>query len=146
MAYYPKSQIQTNLYTNGNEFRLPNGRIYIGPYHIHRSQGPMVGAIHLPEPHEKLTPIDSRTIKFLDRQDEIKERTYPDGEKIPTDLPLAYQKGKANQFCHSCVYFGGANYCAKWAAKVRKGYWCESWRSKQNTNHAYKNDGHIPLG
>jgi len=32
--YYPKSQIQTNLYTNGNEFYLAStGESYIGYYH-----------------------------------------------------------------------------------------------------------------
>ena len=136
---------QDNLFTNGNEFRLPNGRIYIGPYHIHRTRGPMVGSVHTSQPHEKLTPIDSRTIQFLDRQDEIQERTYPDGEKIPKDLPLAYQEGKVNQFCNSCIYFSRENFCAKWGAKVREGYWCESWRSKNNPNHAYQNEGHTSV-
>jgi len=31
--YYPKSQIKTNLYTEGNEYTLPNGDIYQGFYY-----------------------------------------------------------------------------------------------------------------
>jgi len=30
--YYPKSQIKTNLYTNGDEYQTPNGVPYIGSY------------------------------------------------------------------------------------------------------------------
>ena len=34
MAYYPKSQIKTNLYTNGNEYQLSTTQIeYIGYYY-----------------------------------------------------------------------------------------------------------------
>ena len=33
--YYPKSQITTNLFTNGNEFTIAStGEIYIGPYYV----------------------------------------------------------------------------------------------------------------
>jgi len=48
-----------NLSTDGSEFRLPNGRRYRGGYHIHVTQGPMVGATHRTAPHAKLTPINS---------------------------------------------------------------------------------------
>ena len=48
-----------NLSTDGSEFRLPNGRRYRGGYHIHVTQGPMVGATHTPAPHSKLIPINS---------------------------------------------------------------------------------------
>ena len=37
---------RTNLYTNGGEYTLPNGKNYIGSYHIHPDKGPMVGATH----------------------------------------------------------------------------------------------------
>jgi hypothetical protein len=33
MPYYPKSQIKTNLYTNGEELFTINGQSYIGYYH-----------------------------------------------------------------------------------------------------------------
>jgi len=50
--------IQSNLYTGGGEYLL-NGVEYIGEYHIHPDKGPMVGARHVPFPHEYLTPINN---------------------------------------------------------------------------------------
>ena len=50
--------MQSNLYTYGGEYLL-NGVEYIGDYHIHPDKGPMVGAQHVPQPHEYLTPINA---------------------------------------------------------------------------------------
>ena len=47
---------RTNLYTEGKEYTLPNGKEYIGFYHIHPEKGPMVGANHKDEFHEILIP------------------------------------------------------------------------------------------
>jgi len=52
---------RTNLYTRGGEYTLPNGKDYIGFYHIHPEKGPMVGANHREEFHEIL--ISSNDIK-----------------------------------------------------------------------------------
>ena len=46
------------LYTNGGEYLLPNGKNYIGLYHIHPSKGAMVGIAHTPNQHDILTPIN----------------------------------------------------------------------------------------
>ena len=46
--------IQSNLFTDGNELFFENGEEYIGEYHINPIQGPMVGAVHIQEPHAKL--------------------------------------------------------------------------------------------
>ena len=46
-----------NLYTDGSEFMLPNGEMYVGFYHVHITGGAMVGRSHSTEPHEKLTAI-----------------------------------------------------------------------------------------
>lgn len=35
--------VREELYTTGGDFTLPNGEDYIGPYHIHITQGAMVG-------------------------------------------------------------------------------------------------------
>ena len=51
-----------NLYTSGNEFVLPDGTKYVGAYHIHVNRGAMVGAVHSPNPHPKLTPV-SRSVR-----------------------------------------------------------------------------------
>jgi len=56
---YYKAPIQDNLYTNGREFKTPNGGEYIGSYHIHPDKGPMVGATHSIESHSILIPINS---------------------------------------------------------------------------------------
>lgn len=50
----------TNLYTGGNEFKLPNGKFYSGPYHIHPSKGAMVGAFHTSRAHARLTPANEQ--------------------------------------------------------------------------------------
>ena len=57
--------LKNNLYTFGGEYQLPNGREYIGDYHIHPDKGAMVGATHSPEQHEYLVPF-SKTIKSFD--------------------------------------------------------------------------------
>ena len=46
--------VKNNLYTEGNELYFENGTEYIGEYHIHPIKGPMVGAVHISEPHDKL--------------------------------------------------------------------------------------------
>ena len=48
-----------NLSTDGSEFVLPGGRRYRGRYHIHVSNGAMVGPRHVPTFHQKLRPINS---------------------------------------------------------------------------------------
>ncbi len=54
----------SNLYTKGGEYRLPDGREYIGAYHIHPSDGPMVGAVHSKKPHDFLVPYTNRIRSF----------------------------------------------------------------------------------
>ena len=56
--FHIESTTQENLYTNGGEFKTPNGREYIGPYHIHPENGAMVGATHVKKKHDSLTPIN----------------------------------------------------------------------------------------
>lgn len=46
------------LYTEGGEYKLSNGKIYMGLYHIHPDKGAMVGRVHVETPHDNLTPID----------------------------------------------------------------------------------------
>ena len=60
-----------NLSTNGSEFRLPNGRKYRGKYHIHVSQGAMVGAKHTQAPHSRLIPLNltvAQRVNSIQRQ------------------------------------------------------------------------------
>jgi len=56
--------VETGLYTPGAEFLLPNGQVYVGHYHNHPDKGPMVGAQHSLEPHERLIRIrDSEMVR-----------------------------------------------------------------------------------
>ena len=45
--------LETNLFTEGKELYLENGKEYVGEYHVHE-KGPMVGPIHTNLPHPKL--------------------------------------------------------------------------------------------
>lgn len=49
------------LYTNGGEYLLPNGKDYVGLYHIHPGKGAMVGRVHKSTQHDILTPINEVT-------------------------------------------------------------------------------------
>ena len=49
------------LYTNGGEYLLPNGKDYVGLYHIHPGKGAMVGRVHVPTQHSVLTPVNGVT-------------------------------------------------------------------------------------
>ena len=56
---YYKFTVAENLYTDGKEFMTPDGKIYVGPYHIHPDKGYMVGATHTESYHSLLIPIKS---------------------------------------------------------------------------------------
>ena len=43
--------------TDGTEFARPDGTPYSGPYHVHISQGAMVGGRHVSSPHDILVPL-----------------------------------------------------------------------------------------
>lgn len=66
----PNEDLNSNLYTGGNDFLLPNGDKYVGHYHIHYDSSSnklfaMVGRVHAPIPHDKLTPVSSRAQRIL---------------------------------------------------------------------------------
>tara|TARA_R110001606_G_scaffold394744_2_gene565948 strand:+ start:281 stop:1255 length:975 start_codon:yes stop_codon:yes gene_type:complete len=64
----PNLQVQTNLYTEGDELYYKDGTEYIGDYHIHPTQGPMVGATHVKSAHPKLYYSDQLPLS-ADRMD-----------------------------------------------------------------------------
>lgn len=51
---YFEYQEANNLQTLGNELITVGGKDYIGDYHIHKTQGPMVGTDHISNIHSKL--------------------------------------------------------------------------------------------
>ena len=53
LQYFEYSKA-SNLITTGGELITSSGQDYIGPYHIHKTQGPMEGATHIQGAHRKL--------------------------------------------------------------------------------------------
>ena len=69
---------KTDLYTSGGEFTLPNGENYIGGFHIHVSQGAMVGSFHKTEEHDLLTPVNNQVRSYvLSVQNELRRNPSP---------------------------------------------------------------------
>lgn len=76
---------------------------------------------------------------------DIKDRKYPDGEDIPSNLPPSYNLPPNNNYqvvegvimsntnpkCANCIFRQEGeqfNHCKKFNnAKIRKHYWCKSW-------------------
>ena len=78
-----------NLFTAGGELYYENGREYTGPYHIHSEKGPMVGAQHTEQFHEKLTwakdlqsPQELKGLKDLNYQKFLKDRKKKNIDKF----------------------------------------------------------------
>jgi len=67
IRYYPLTRIKSNLYTRGNEYRLPNGNPYTGRYYLtfdgeaYTGVNPIVGTNEL---LTKFNPTSSPTINF----------------------------------------------------------------------------------
>ena len=80
---------RTNLYTDGGEYTLPNGKNYVGFYHIHPEKGPMVGATHTNQPHDILISTSNQSAPAissveLSQNIPIPEYSEKDQELIPS--------------------------------------------------------------
>ncbi len=69
---------RTNLYTDGGEYLLPNGKEYKGFYHIHPEKGVMVGATHTNEAHDILTLKTGGEIPQISNVELITNYSYED--------------------------------------------------------------------
>ena len=69
---------KSNLYTSGDEYLLPTGDVYIGFYHIH-NQVPMVGATHINDPHDTLTPINEGQLDVVNKINNISYNNLGNG-------------------------------------------------------------------
>ena len=49
---------RNNLTTDGSEFVTPDGKPYTGSYHVHISEGAMVGPTHTNQPHKRLSSVN----------------------------------------------------------------------------------------
>ena len=81
--FYQNPNTQENLYTTGREFQTPDGKEYIGFYHIHPTKGPMVGAIHTIRKHDLLIPI-SPTIQQIESTPQPTPSPQPYTPPTPT--------------------------------------------------------------
>lgn len=59
-------------------------------------------------------------------------KKYPDGERIPKELPEKYAKAKGAKNCGNCLFLVNGKYCSLWGANVRSQYLCAKWKSKKN--------------
>jgi hypothetical protein len=55
-------------------------------------------------------------------------RHYPDGEQIPSGLPVSYRLGTAEKECRNCQAFDATrSACLHWKQPVRADYLCDAW-------------------
>jgi len=66
-----------NLFTDGSELKLPNGRRYRGYYHVHPTRGAMVGAKHVNRQHPVLQPINKLVKQKLEKMQGIDTPVVP---------------------------------------------------------------------
>ena len=80
-----------------------------------------------------LLPKEHPVRKAIDKKKKKADahREYDDGEPIPSSLPDAYAKAKGKENCANCFYMNEENHCIKWAAQVRKNYWCAAWKEQK---------------
>lgn len=65
------------LITDGTEFVLPDGSPYTGAYHVHISQGAMVGSRHTSRPHSILVAVSPEVAeKVVKIQNELKQQDF----------------------------------------------------------------------
>ena len=57
LLQYTAPDTDENLYSDGTKLFLPNGKKYVGKYHIHPGKGPMVGSKHGQYPHAVLKAL-----------------------------------------------------------------------------------------
>ena len=59
------NKVKENLYAEPGEFLLEGTmKEYVGPYHLHPTKGPMVGAKHVQEPHSRLVVKDKSKSRY----------------------------------------------------------------------------------
>ena len=82
---------RNDLYTDGGEFRLPSGEIYIGPYHVHIDKGAMVGANHIARPHSRLTPINEGVAELIQIiQTQLRQMQNQESSQITSSISSSY--------------------------------------------------------
>lgn len=75
-----------NLYTDGSEFKLPNGRRYRGYYHLHPRKGAMVGAVHIDRFHESLSPVNRIVKERMEVRSGVRPPAPPRAPVVPPPI------------------------------------------------------------
>ena len=75
-----------NLFTDGSEFKLPNGRRYRGYYHVHPTEGAMVGAVHVDRFHESLTPVNRLVKERMENRNTFTPPAPPRAPVVPPPI------------------------------------------------------------
>ena len=75
-----------NLYTDGSEFKLPNGRRYRGYYHLHPRKGAMVGAAHVDRFHESLSPVNRIVKERMEARSGVRPPAPPRAPVVPPPI------------------------------------------------------------
>ena len=75
-----------NLYTDGSEFKLPNGRRYRGYYHLHPRKGAMVGAVHVDRFHESLSPVNRIVKERMEAKSGVRPPAPPRAPVVPPPI------------------------------------------------------------
>ena len=70
---------------------------------------------------------------------ETKLEEYPDGEKVPDELPDAYRLGNKENNCGNCVYYENEA-CSLFNAKVRTEYLCNKWKEAEEVEEKAESD------
>lgn len=110
--FRPTLEDKENLHTDGGELYYADGSEYIGAYHIHKSQGPMVGAYHQNAPHPKLyylnklpTPNNMTYENWLQNFNNNPIGVYAEPDRgsglIDPDPILSQHFSNASYNCHS---------------------------------------------
>ena len=68
--------IVENLNTSGNQYQTKDGKKYIGPFHIHPTEGPLTEAVHTPGPHRKLYDLGIRLTPYLTDTVQVAGKVY----------------------------------------------------------------------
>jgi len=87
--YYPKSQIKTNLYTEGNEYTLPNGDIYQGFYYKISTGQYFTGKTPDDRPNVQIFPL----VQSFNEPEIRYNISIPYNVDAEFDSPLVYEGG-----------------------------------------------------
>jgi hypothetical protein len=87
--YYPKSQIKTNLYSESNEYTLPNGDIYQGFYYKTSTGQYFTGKTPDDRPNVQIFPL----VQFFNEPEIRYNISIPYNVDAEFDSPLVYEGG-----------------------------------------------------